>query len=182
MTKHCYQKQQKFKAKYIVFLCGMFCSMYVHAISPKMTEDARLNLVLKTNNQLCIYYSDKDFYITGYFVQKKLSIRTNEGAYYVRTQIPVMNKLAGSGVENCIVDTKFFENNVYNYPYTLNFDLKNRNTLLSETRKYTDFCIENKNQQIRLVGVKKQGNQFVCTDKDWQPYKKKGFWARLFGR
>lgn len=187
MIKLYYQQQQTFLNKFVFLMLGLVLSQHIYAIPAKDKQDERLQIVLNQNKQLCVYSSDENFYISAFSIQKKTLFRTNDEVHNVMTQIPTRNLLAGSGLGNCIVDKKFSELVEYNQPYHLTtgaFYARDKDVWDKVIgRKYTDFCVENKNQQIRLVGVKKQGNQFVCTDKDWQPYQpQKGFWSRLFGR
>lgn len=183
MIKHYCQRLQIILNNFVICVLGLFCLNDAYAIPAKEKQDEKLNITLNQHQQLCVYSSDEKYHIISFFIQKKTLFRANDVGYATMPQIPNPNPFAGSGLKNCITNKEFSEKVEYNQPYHLALSFKNRDTLLLDSRKYTDFCLENKNQQIRLVGVKKQGNQFVCTDQDWQPYQpKKGFWSRLFGR
>lgn len=184
MIKHYCQRPQIIRNNFVICLLGLLCLNYAYAIPAKVSQDEKLRIILNENQQLCVYSSDEKYYIGSLFIREQTLFRTNSG-YTTMPQIPKRNPFAGSGLKNCITSKEFVENAEYNQPYYLGLVFLHRDTLSFYRRNYTEFCIENKNQQIRLVGVEKQGNQFVCTDKDWQPYqyqRKKGFWARLFGR
>lgn len=154
--------------EWIIFLLFSLSFSNSFAISIVSFSDGVARVVLK-NDYPCVYLSNGEKITQIQFLGQR-----NPNGF--QPHYP-----DGSNQEQCIpFDGK---QNLWKYNIPQGVYISDRRTGLDLKRSHmVSFCVEKKNNSIRLVKVlpNKQGGG--CSDIDWQPDKRKGFWSRLFGR